>query len=442
MIKSIGLLWFLLYASLGWAVTIQDFAWRAPLSVSDGEIQRVEIPLDVMLAVTRSDLGDIAVFDKNGNLLPGWLRKKQPEIEQQKIELTFHHFSYYESGQQLSVTTRETTTDDKRITEYQMRGNVPIKQRKLIYMIELTDQQMKKGIAEIDLEWTHQPAEQLLSLRVEVGNNLDTWRVAYHRKNLFKGGREKRDWSRIGNIPTGYRYIRLIPSKVVDTFDLKEVTGFYQEKSPIKDLIYTVGTLQKDPIHPEYYHFVQPSAYPAQSFELTPAVQGIVKGDLYASHDDFSSKRLIKRNLSQFNIAPSESIVRNSPIMIDHVAKKHWWFKPDQPSDRDVILKWFYLQYEYLFLSNGNQPYYLAWGNFEVGVPVNDLKHLLKEEKRSQQVMSSLLKLGKKERSGGFARLNPEEKLPWTKWVLWLALVSGVIVMARMAWRLYRDMSR
>ena len=69
-------------------------------------------------------------------------------------------------------------------------------------MIELTDQQMKKGIAEIDLEWTHQPAEQLLSLRVEVGNNLDTWRVAHHRKNLFKGDREKRDWSRISNIPT------------------------------------------------------------------------------------------------------------------------------------------------------------------------------------------------------------------------------------------------
>ncbi len=441
MIKPIVLLWFVLYASLGWAVTTQDFAWRAPLSESDREIQRVEIPLDVMLAVTRVDLGDVAVFDKNGNLLPGWLRKKQPEIEQQKIELTFHNFSYYVRGQKLSVTTRETTADERRITEYQMQRNVPIKQRKLIYMIELTDQQMKKGIAEIDLEWTHQPAEQLLSLRVDVGNNLDTWRVAHHRKNLFKGDREKRDWSRISNIPTGYRYIRLIPSNVIDTFDLKEVTGFYQEKSPVKGLVYTVGTLQKNPNHPKYYHFVQPSAYLAQSFELIPAAQGIVKGDLYASHADFSSKKLIKKNLSQYNIAPSESIVRNSPIMIDHVTKTHWWFKPDQPSDRDVILKWFYPQYEYLFLSNGNQPYYLAWGNFEVGAPANDLKHLLKEEKRSQLLMPPLLQLGKKERSGGFTRLNPEEKLPWMKWVLWFVLASGVTVMARMAWRLYRDIS-
>ncbi len=223
---------------------------------------------------------------------------------------------------------------------------------------------------------------------------------------------------------------------------MKEVTGFYQEKSPIKDLVYTVGTLQKDPNHPKYYHFVQPSAHLAQSFELIPAIQGIVKGDLYASHADFSSKRLIKKNFSQFNIAPSESIVRNSPIMVDHVAKTHWWFKPDQSSDQGVILKWYYLQYEYLYLSNGNQPYYLAWGNFEGGAPVNDLKQLLKEEKRDQLLMPSLLQLGKKERSGGFARLNPEEKLPWMKWVLWFVLAGGVAVMARMAWRLYRDMSR
>lgn len=442
MIKCAGLLWFVFCTNLVWATSVEEFAWRAPLSESNEEVQRIEIPLDVVLSVTRGDLGDVAVFDKDGVLLPGWLRQKQSTIDKRSVVLSFHRFSRYEDKQQLSVSTRETKTDSKKITEYQMQGNIPVKLRQLDYIIELTDEQRKRGVTEIELEWAHLPARQLLSLQVDVGNSLDQWQTIYQQKNLFMGDRHNRDWYSIRDLPTGYRYIRLIPAKTVDYFDLNRVIGFYQTSTSTKELVHHAGALQKDPRHPDYYYFSQPSFFPAKAFEFIPAKAGMIKGDLYASHDQFDSKRLIKRNLSQFNIAPSESILRNSPVTIHQADEKHWWFKPTHPLDHAVTLKWFYPRYEYLFLPNGKYPYYLAWGNYEAAAPVNDLKQLLKEEKRNQSFSPTSLQIGERERAGGISRLAPAATLPWMKWVLWFTLITGVVVMALMAWRLYRDMNQ
>lgn len=442
MVKSIALFGLLFYTGCGWAAAVQDFAWRAPLSQSDEEIQRVELPIDVLLDSTNADLGDIAVFDKNGDRLPGWVRQQQPVATQHDIALTFHRLSDYESEQPLSVSKREATLDNGRMTEYQMRGNVPVKLRKLIYMIELSDTQQKLGISAIELKWIHQPVNQLLHLRVEVGNNLENWRVVHHRKSLFKGGREKQSGSRIAGIPAGYRYIRLIPSKAVDTFTLQSVAGFYATQSHIEDLVYSTGKLKQDVDHPAYYYFTQPTALSAKSFELIPARQGFVKGNLYASRSDFRKKRLIKKNLSQFNIAPSALTVGNKPVQLHRAQEKYWWFKPDTPLDTEVTVKWFYPRYEYLFLANGQSPYTLGWGNHTAGIPANDLKQLLKKEKQQASYALPFVQLGQREKSGGASRLLPEKKLPWMKWVLWLALIGGVLAMARMAWRLYREMSQ
>jgi hypothetical protein len=100
-----------------------------------------------------------------------------------------------------------------------------------------------------------------------------------------------------------------------------------------------------------------------------------------------------------------------------------------------------YPQYELLFLGDGNGPYSLAWGNHESSGPVSDLSAILQGSLQQAQQDAGLARLGTIEESGGQARLMPQPELPWKKWLLWTLLILAVIVTARMASKLYREMN-
>ena len=51
-----------------------QYAFQAELTESKQALQRVELSLDILLAVTRADLGDVAVFDATGKPLPSSCR--------------------------------------------------------------------------------------------------------------------------------------------------------------------------------------------------------------------------------------------------------------------------------------------------------------------------------------------------------------------------------
>ncbi len=440
MLKRLGLLLpgLLLSASVQAKSLPEDFAYQAELTGSSHSLQRVQIPIEVLLAVTRDDLADISVFDSNAKPLPSLIRRAPRQQQEKQIELPFHVFSSYLKQHSKIVTTREQTTQQDQVSEIQTTETIAVDRTRPIYIIELPDKDRDISINSVALQWTHQPADQLLKLRVEVGNNLDSWRTIFNSKNLTNQNFDKSEWQEIGSIPRSQKYLRLTPLKSVQSFELQKVTGNYRQLPAEIKIWHRLEALTELEDQPGFYAFDIPTAVRADALRLVPGTeQTLIGGDLYAGNDDFEHKRRIRSGFQQHNITSSE-IKPSRAIDLPRQKYKHWWFKPDRELDLPPYVEIAFPVYEMLFLGNDTGPFRLAWGNYETAGLNNDLNGLLSDEQKLAR--AELVQLRSVDIAGGEARLAPAEQLPWLKWLLWLLMLAAVVATAKMALSLLRDM--
>ncbi len=440
MSKPLGLLLsVLLFSALVQANSSPEhYAYQAELTESETALQRVAIPIDVLLAVTRADLGDISVFDSSGKSLPSSIRKVPRQKLAKQIELPFHVFSTYLKRSSKIVTTREQSSQKNQMSEVQTTETISVDQARRVYIIELGDDDSDIIIQSVELEWTHEPADQLLKLKVEVGNNLDNWRTIRPAKNLTYKNTDKIEWRTISGIPKSKKYLRLTPLKSVNSFEIQKVVGNYHESIPEAKIWHRLAALRQLEDHQEFYAFDMPAVVKADQLRLIPATeQTLIGGDLYAGNDDFEHKRRVRSGLQQHNISGSE--IKPSPdINLPPQRYKHWWFKPGRVLDSPPHAEIAFPVYEMMFLTNDAGPFRLAWGNFEASARNNDLTGILSNAQKQTQAQLVLLRTV--DIVGGEARLAPAVKLPWLKWLLWILMFVAVAATGKMAISLYRDM--
>ncbi len=418
--------------------TPDQFAYQALVTESTQALQRVELPVEILLTATRADLGDVVVFDASGKPLPSWIRKAVIAESPVRYELPIYLFNSYRQNRSKTITTREQNQAQDTLSESTTTESVPIDEALQDYIIGLPETGLDLEIQSIELNWAHEPADQLLRLRVDVGNDLDSWRTIQDNKSLTNQNSENVEWRTIGAIPAGEKYLRLTPINSIRSFELTQAIGTYHQKAPERKFWHQLGELQKTPGQPGYFSFEMPSQVPALELRLIPGEeQSLISGVLHASHQGFNQNRLIDSNIQQHNITGSE-IEPNKPIKLPVQHYVNWWFKPIQQPDSAPRAEIAFPVYELIFLGNDNIPYTLAWGNHEADVPANDLINLLSTEQ--QQHPSQLVQLGSRQVAGGESRLSPQAKLPWLKWLLWLLLAGAVITTGKMAASLIRDM--
>jgi len=418
-----------------------DYAYQANLSGPKQALQRVELPIDILLAVTRADLGDVAVFDATGKQLPSWVRKVPIQISQKQIELPFYVFSTYLQRHSKTLTIREQNQRQDQLSESTTTETIPINRTRQDYIIELPDKEDGMEIESIALLWAHQPADQLLQLRVEVGSDLDNWRTIHRSKSLTNQNSDKKEWRSIDGIPKGQKYLRLVSLKSIRSFELQKVVGTYNKKMTERKLWHRLEAPQTVSKQKGFLAFDMPSAVKPHELRLIPGEsQTLIRGNLFASKNDFDHKRLIRTDLQQHNITGSD-IKPSQPVEIPRENYVHWWFEPKQALPTPPVVEISFPVYEVLFLGTDNGPFTLAWGNYESTAPANALIGILNSDQQNQQTQVRLVQLSAVKIAGGESRLSSEAKLPWLKWLLWLLLIVAVAGTGKMAIILYRDMN-
>jgi len=423
------------------ATSQQDYAYQALLSESDQPLQRIELPLDVMLALTDARLSDLAVFNVHGKQLPHSIMRTPEAVSEHKLVLPFHEFSRFRRQHSKVVTTREQSQQQGLISELQTTQTIPVQSVRKDYLIELAPDEDTPGFDRIELQWMHEPAEQLLELKIEVGNELDNLRVLKKRKTLTNQVSDDNAWRSISGIPRNQKYMRLSPVNTVARFELQQVRGHYRKTGQAPRLNYQIEPSLSQQEQGEFFFFEFPSAVSAESMRIIPsASHSVVNGDLYAGIAEFDTRQRIHSGFSQHNINDDE-VKPSKPIKLPRRNFNKIWFSlnPDSTTPPRVELN--YPQYEVIFLGDDNGPYTLAWGNYESKLSATDLTGLLEgslQQARQRGTQVSLLTV---EESGGISRLAPQAELPWQKWLLWALLVAAVLVTGRMSLSLYREMN-
>ena len=424
-----------------------DFAYQASLGEVDQRLQRVPLSLEIILALTRADLGDIAVFNAQGKQQVHSIMRAPEPVQEFSRTLAFHEFSRFQRQHSKTVTTREQNQQAGSLTELETTQTVPVQTLRKDYLIELvepvglTDGESTVNFERIELQWMHEPADQILELKVEIGNALDDLRVIRPRKSLTNRDSSDISWRSIERIPPGYRYLRLTPLNNITRFELQRVDGHYRESGAPAKLHHHMKTERFEDDGTSYYSIPFPSRVKADSIRVIPATSNsVISGQLYASWDETESRVLLQRDFRQHNIA-NEDIRPSTPIKLARRPYHSISLTSDAALSEAPTIELIYPQYELLFLGDGNGPYSLAWGNYESTGPVSDLSAILQGSLQQAQQEAGLARLGAIEESGGQARLTPQPELPWKKWLLWTLLILAVIVTVRMASKLYREMN-
>jgi hypothetical protein len=425
------------------AFQLQDYAWQAQLGASDSLLQRVDLTADILAGLSQPNVADIAVFDVNGQMLPTRLQLKSPRIQHHEVELSFHRFARDEvarAGGTLTIDQQQIDTQNQQINRLEYQQQLTVTENRSDYIIELSPAQLAKGIHDIELEWTHQPASDFLKLDVQAANDLDHWISVQPEKNLFNGAGHSGEWITLSGLPAGYRYIRLVPYKQVSEFTLLKATGKYSSKTTVQDIMPDSRVvLTEDSKHAGFYHFQLPLKVTARRLMFNLESGYFLSGSLYASNAGFDKKRLIKSGFEQHNL---DNLGANPGLDISAFHYQDWWFKADKPVSYELTVSFSYPAYELLFINNHHAPFTLAWGNYEATSLLDDLTPLLGKQAGLDIAQAGRVGIGEIHASGGEQRLYQDPVLPWLTWLLWGFLCAAVLLTARMAYTLYRDMNR
>jgi len=210
-------------------VDIGDYAFQAVISEHDQKLQRVELPLEVILTLTRSDLGDLVVFNVDGKQMPHSIVVTPATVTDRVIELPFHKFDRFLLQQTKIVTSREQNQRADSTSELETTERIAVQSVRNDYLIELSPDEEAREFERLELQWQHEPVSQILEIQVEVGNDLDRLRTIRSRKSLTNSQSGDPDWRSITRIPSNNKYLRLRPINDVVSFELQQVNGHYRE---------------------------------------------------------------------------------------------------------------------------------------------------------------------------------------------------------------------
>ena len=419
----------------------QDYAYQAVLSESDQSLQRVELPIDVILALTRSNLSDLAVFNVNGKQLPHSITRTPKTVTYLSLELPFHKFDRFLRQHSKTVTTREQSQQADTLSELRTTETVAVQSGRKDYLIELSADQKTPGFDRIELTWTHEPASQLLEVKLEVGNELDQLRVIKSRKSLTNQESKDLKWRSIEKIPANQKYLRLTPVNEVTRFELQKVSGHYRESQNAPVLTYQLDPEIGEEEAGRFYTFKFPSMVSAEAMRIVPTdANRVISGDLYATWGNTENRQRIRSGFRQHNISATD-VKPSKPIKLSPRPYKKIWFTSRTELAEAPRVELIYPQYELIFLGDDMGPYTLAWGNYESKVKATDLAGILEGNLQQARQRGTLVNLGSIEQSGGPSRLAPQPALPWKKWLLWALLILAAIVTGRMAFKLYNEMN-
>lgn len=424
------------------AAEIQDFAYQAAIGESDQKLQRVELPLTVILESTSTSLRDLAVFNVDGKQMPHSVTLTPNTLIDHELELPFHKFDRFLRQQTKIVTTREQNQQQDSISELETTERIAVQSVRNDYLIELAPDGESRGFDRLELQWRHEPASQILEVRVEAGNELDRLRGIRPRKSLTNNESGDPDWRSIKHIPAGNKYLRLTPINDITGFELLRVTAHYRETRAPSTLTHEIMPDFVADETGEFYFFKYPSVVAAASMRIIPGDEhSIIIGDLYASNEaEPDKRRLVERGFRQHNIS-DEEVRPSRPFNMTRLRPASIWFSSSSALVAPPRVELDYPQYEVVFLGDGNGPYRLAWGSYAYQPVSGNLRELLEGNLRDTQQRGALVQLGATEEAGGIDRLSPQTTLPWKKWLLWALLVLAAITTGRMAYRLYGEMN-
>lgn len=432
------------------ATTKNDFAYGYSLEVDgDGAIYSLYLNEHVYRGLTREDRGDLRIFNGHGQVVPHAIRRIEKKTKQALTAIELPIFPLYKNtlaesiasaGHNVHITTNEQGT----IIDLNYGKVAPAEKMLAAYIIDASSLDNKPEFMTINWNEVHQ--NFVMTVRVEGSNDLTHWHnlVAQATLSRLQHGKHTLLQKTIDLPRSVPKYLRLSwvshEPLMIDSirFDFPETYQAQERQwsgfTPVK----------VDSKHQAYY-FNTKTVLPVDriNFQL-PERNTLVKVLLESSSSE-QGPWFSRYHGLVYDLQYGDSTLKNPNIHQSVFSHRYWRVTILNGEGKFVgepVLRLGWIPEELLFVASGESPFTLAYGSARVSPVVAPLTQLLSESSIKQQgYMVKPARLGAAIDLGDDSRLQPEKPpVDWKRYLLWAVLVAGVMALALMALRLYKQM--
>lgn len=427
-----------------------DFAYAVPLII-EGEdaLYQTQLPQSVYQNTLRSDLGDLRVFNAQGEMVPHRLHLPEHSSNSPGVfsKLVFFPLSGPASSglEQLSLHIKHN--DMGTLVDLGSKAKSGTQPTLSGYLIDAS--KLKQTIQALELDWKIDKDNFVGSLNIESSDDLKHWAPVLSDAPLasmqFDGHSLLQ--KRVEFPPLKAKYLRLSWPQQQAPLQLTVINAVLSPTRIDTPLAWLTasGSAVADKVGE--YAFDLGAHLPLQRVRiLLPQMNTLVQAALFSRARPEDSWQLVNsimlykmRQLGQELRNPDITVATNQRYWLLRVEQKNGGLGSGVP---EIQVGW--QSHQLQFVTRGAAPFLLAYGSREVQPAEFQIQNLLPTNTQDHaKIKIPPAQTGAQQTLGGEARLRATPaSLPWKKWSLWAVLGIAVVLLGWMAYRLVKQMER
>lgn len=427
---------------------INDFARMMPLNISGpGALYELPLPAEVYKWSERRDLGDLALFNGSGEIVPFTLLQPAPvKASATGQQLPLFPLSASVQKQTGNIAMQVRTDEHGAIVTLNTALGTASNGLATGYIVDAITP--NRPVSGFDISLTPAAAGYVGTLRVESSDNLLEWRQhALGAVATLSADEQRLSRNRIEFPAIQARYFRLVISPDQGIPRINTVTPRFEtlQSALRRETARYIITPVKGKIGE--YLAKSDGHMPVDRLRLIFPDENSLAGVTILSRQDDKSPWIERGCGTFYRLRRDATLVESGAVEIAPTTDRRWLIRV-HPSgsglgSRLPQLEVGWQPHRLIFAARGDAPFRLAYGSARIGLDTlrDDSIASVLADWEKQQIKPLPAQAGTSVESGGRQALKP--RIPATTWrkaLLWGVLLSGVLVLAGMAWRLVREM--
>ncbi len=422
-----------------------DFAFAMPLTLQgNAPIYRIVVPLDVYAHATQLDLGDVRVFNAAGEIMPYAIRTASPTNADATTRKSIPIFPLYGNPDQAVNAMRITLeTADSRVN-VQTAAKREVNAKIEAYLFDARS--LDAPIDTLELSW-QQRAPFAFNVHLESSDDLAQWHTVAQSlaiADLRFAGQTLTE-KRLEFPETRAHFFRLSwPASAPTTLDAAIAESrVHQTGEPGHQSFTVVGAAVA--ASPDTYDFDVGGTIAVDRINLKlPESNNLVRGEVLGRVRGVDPWTHVS-DANFYQLDNQGTQIRNAALTISPVQYRYWQVHLLSPGSLGTALpalevRW--QPHELYFIARGAGPFQLAFGKAALSAAPSAVDQLLGATRGAAQIAVGTTQVGSLRELGGVQQLVVTRSVNWKTWLLWAALVTGVLLLALMALKLSREMKR
>jgi len=429
---------------------VTDFAYGIRLEPgAGGAVYRLNLPEAVHRSAVRQDLGDLRIFNEQGEIVPHILRWPEESRLTETASLILPFFRVDRPIKDMGVGfSIDITTDAKgAVLNARTRGVTGDGLETAAYLIDVG--KLDRPPDRLRLDWQGPDDSFVGKVSLLSSDDLDHWRILVSGVTIadLRHGKHvlRRDTIAILEPPGRFITIQW-PQNAQDTI-LTRVEALFPKASIAASRRYLKVPFSAAAGEPDGYVADLGGFFPVDRLNLLfSETNSLTSGRFYSRSDAHGTWQRRFEGLF-YDLRIDGTRLANDDAVISKVVDRWWRFEAVSRNggmgERPPLLSVGWVPLELVFLARGDGPFTLAYGHAAVD-PLDPERHPLIHllDRESDDALIRQIAAGPSfPLRGESARVPPKGPFPWKTWVLWGVLGIAVGLLAAMACRLYRQMN-